>query len=75
MAAIGYIWIAIEVLGLIDALRHSALDWAYADRDRSFWVLFLFFLGPLVVLPYLFAVRPRFPTAEVREETSPFLKR
>jgi hypothetical protein len=63
------------VVGLIDALRHSSTDWAYADRDRAFWVIFLFFFGPLVVVPYLVAVRPRFPTRAMREQVNPFLKR
>jgi hypothetical protein len=75
MAAIGIVWMAIEVLGLIDALRHPGPDWEYADRDRSFWVIFMFFLGPLFVVPYLFAVRPRFPSQQARDEMSPVLKR
>jgi len=75
MNAIGYIWIAIEALGLIDALRHSAPDWDCAGRTRSFWLIFMFFFGPLFVLPYLFLVRPHFPSRATREEESPFLKR
>jgi hypothetical protein len=63
MSAIGVIWILVEIAGLIDALRHSGPDWSYADRNRSFWVIFMFFFGPIFVVPYLFLVRPRFPGA------------
>lgn len=63
MSAIGVIWVLVEIVGLIDALRHSGSDWSYADRDRSFWLIFMFFLGPIFVVPYLFLVRPRFPSA------------
>jgi hypothetical protein len=74
-AMVGLIWIAVTVLGLIDALRHPASDWDYADRNRPFWVIFMFFFGPLFLVPYLVAVRPRFPTAAIRDELSPFAKR
>ena len=62
------------MLGLIDALLHSVPDWQYADRNRAFWVAFMVFFGPLVALPYLILVRPRFPSRAARDETSPFLK-
>ena len=61
MSWIGWIWLLVEIAGLIDALRHSAADWSYADRNRSFWFIFMFFFGPIFVVPYLFLVRPRFP--------------
>ena len=73
MTAVTVIWLGIEALGLIDALRHSSPEWHYADRQRSFWVIFMFFLGPLFVLPYFLMVRPRFPGR--KEQASPFLKR
>jgi hypothetical protein len=47
----------------LDTLRHSGPDWSYADRNRSFWLIFMFFFGPIFVVPYLFLVRPRFPGA------------
>lgn len=75
MGAVGYVWIAVEVLGLIDALRHSGPDWDYADRNKAFWIIFMVFFGPIFVIPYLFVVRPRFPDRAAREESSPFLKR
>lgn len=53
----------VEIAGLIDALRHSGSDWSYADRNRSFWLTFMFFFGPIFVVPYLLLVRPRFPSA------------
>jgi|GEM_PF-5254991 len=75
LGAVGYVWIAVEVLGLIDALRHSGPDWDYADRNKAFWIIFMVFFGPIFVIPYLFVVRPRFPDRAAREESSPFLKR
>jgi hypothetical protein len=75
MTAIAFIWLGIEALGLVDALRHSGPDWDYADRDRSFWVIFMFFFGPLFVIPYLFMVHPRFPGQAARERASQFTKR
>jgi hypothetical protein len=74
MAVVGYIWIAIEVLGLIDGLRHSGPEWQFADRNRAFWLLWMLALGPLFVLPYLLAVRPRFPNPASHAESNPFLK-
>ncbi len=75
MSAIGFIWVAIEVVGLIDVFRHSSADWAYADRNRPFWVIFIFFFGPLFAIPYLFMVRPRFPSKEAIQATDAFRKR
>jgi tryptophan-rich sensory protein len=63
MSAIGTIWLLVEILGLTDALRHAGPAWSYADRNRPFWLIFMFFFGPIFVLPYLFLVRPRFPGA------------
>lgn len=68
-------WLAIAALGVIDAFRHSSADWAYADRERSFWVVFMIFLGPLCVVPYLLFVRPRFPDRATKEHTDQFMKR
>lgn len=68
-------WLAVEALGLVDAFRHPAADWHYADRERSFWVVMMFFLGPIIVLPYLVSVRPRFPTDLDRGQTERYLKR
>ena len=53
----------VGIAGLIDALRHSGPDWSYADRNRSFWLIFMVFFGPIFVVPYLLLVRPRFPSA------------
>jgi hypothetical protein len=75
VGVIAFIWIAIEVVGLIDALRRPGSDWEYADRDRPFWVVFMFFLGPLAVAPYLFLVCPRFANRVARERSSTFRKR
>jgi tryptophan-rich sensory protein len=68
VSAIGYIWIAVEVVGLVDVFRHSSADWSYAERNRSFWLIFMFFFGPIFVVPYLFLVRPRFPGAAERPD-------
>jgi hypothetical protein len=65
----------VEAAGLIDAFMHSSTDWHHADRDRSFWVIFIFFFGPLFVIPYLLMVRPRFPGRAAKENDNPFLKR
>lgn len=62
-ALIGWAWVGIGVLGIIDAFRHSASDWAAADRNRPFWVIFMFFFGPVFVTLYAIAVRPRFRRA------------
>jgi hypothetical protein len=75
MNAIGYIWIAIEVVGLIDVFRYSSGDWTFADRNRPFWVIFIVFFGPLFVIPYLVFVRPRFPNREATTATDAFRKR
>jgi hypothetical protein len=58
---IGYGWFGIGLLGIVDAFRHSASDWAYADRNRPFWVVFMFFFGPIMVPLYMVAVRAQFP--------------
>jgi hypothetical protein len=68
-------WIAIAALGVIDALRHSGGEWDYADRERPFWVVFMVFLGPLCVIPYLIFVRPRFPSRATKEHADQFMKR
>ena len=70
MNAIGVIWILVEIAGLIDAVRHSSSDWSYADRNRSFWLIFMFFLGPIFVVPYLLLVRPRFTKAAEQPDQS-----
>jgi tryptophan-rich sensory protein len=75
MSAIVIVWLAVEALGLVDAFRHSATDWHYADRERSFWVTFMFFLGPIFVVPYLVLVRPRFPGAAPDGRSDRYLKR
>ncbi len=75
MSAVGYIWIAVGIIGLIDVFRHSSADWAYADRNRSFWAIFIFFFAPLFVVLYLFMVRQRFPDREAVQATDAFRKR
>lgn len=75
MTGVAIAWLGIEALGLIDALRHSGAEWHYADRERSFWVVFIFFLGPIFVVPYLLLVRPRFPDRSAKQPADPFLKR
>jgi hypothetical protein len=75
MSAIGIAWLAIAALGVLDGLRHSSAEWAYADRDRAFWVIFLGVLGPLFAIPYLLMVRPRFPDHEAKRQSDQFLKR
>lgn len=75
MTAVTIAWLVIEALGLIDALRHSSSEWHYADRERSFWVIFMFVLGPIFVVPYLLSVRPRFPDRTAKQQADPFLKR
>lgn len=57
-------------MGLIDAIRHSGSDWSYADRNKSFWLIFMFLLGPIFVVPYLLLVRPRFPGAAEQPDKS-----
>jgi hypothetical protein len=74
MTAFAIFWLGIEVLGLFDALRRSGSDWQYADRDRPFWVVFMFFLGPLAVAPYLLLVVPRFPDRAAKQKSSTFRK-
>jgi tryptophan-rich sensory protein len=74
MSIVGYIWIAIEAVGLIDVFRHSSDDWTFADRNRPFWVVFMVSFGPLFVIPYLFLVRPRFPDKDTRKATEAFRK-
>lgn len=68
-------WVAIAALGVVDALRHSGADWAYADRERTFWVVFMVFLGPFCVVPYLLLVRPRFPDRAAKQHAERFTKR
>lgn len=75
MTVVAIIWLGIEALGLIDALRHSSSEWDYADRERPFWVIFMFVLGPIFVVPYFLFVRPRFPDRTAKQQTDPFLKR
>lgn len=75
MATVGYIWGAIGVGGLIDVFRHSSTDWICADRNRPFWAIFIFFFGPLFVVPYLLLVRSRFPDRGANQATDAFRKR
>jgi tryptophan-rich sensory protein len=75
MSVITVAWLAVAALGLIDAFRHSSAEWDYADRERPFWVVFMFFLGPICVVPYLFFVRPRFPDRAAKQQADQFLKR
>lgn len=72
---ITFAWLAIAALGVIDAFRHSSADWAYADRERLFWVVFMAILGPLCVVPYLLFVRPRFPDRAIKQHHDEFMKR
>jgi hypothetical protein len=60
VSVISWLWLLIGVIGIIDAFRHPASDWAAADRNRAFWVAFMLFLGPIGAITYLMAVRPRF---------------
>ena len=60
-SVIGWVWFGIGILGVIDAFRHSASDWAFADRNRTFWVLFMLCFGPPFVAAYTIMVRRRFP--------------
>lgn len=62
-AVIGYARLGIGLLGIVDAFRHSPTDWAAADRQRPFWVIFMFFFGPIFAPIYAVAVRPRFARA------------
>lgn len=75
MSVFGFIWIAIEAVALIDVFWHSSADWTYADRNRFFWAVFIFFFGPIFVVPYLLMVRPRFPSREATEAAEAFRKR
>jgi tryptophan-rich sensory protein len=75
MSVITVAWLAVAALGLIDAFRHSSAEWDYADRERPFWVVFMFFLGPICVVPYLIFVRPRFPDRAAKQQADQFLKR
>jgi hypothetical protein len=75
MTVVTILWLGIEVLGILDALRRSDSEWRHADRDRPFWVVFMFFLGPIAVAPYLMFVWPRFPGRATREKSNTFLKR
>jgi hypothetical protein len=63
-SVLGYLWLGIGVLGVIDAFRHSNADWVHADRQRAFWVIFMFFFGPLFVPIYAVAVHQRFPKGD-----------
>jgi len=75
MSLITVAWLAIAALGVIDAFRHSSAEWAHADRERLFWVVFMLILGPLFVVPYLLFVRPRFPDRATKQQADQFLKR
>ncbi len=75
MSAITVAWLAVAALGLIDAFRHSSAEWDYADRERTFWVVFMLFLGPIFVALYLIFVRPRFPDHAAKQQADQFLKR
>jgi hypothetical protein len=51
---------------VFDALAHSELEWAAADRNKFYWVGtlivtgFFLVLAPIGILGYLLGVRPRF---------------
>jgi hypothetical protein len=61
---ISIVWIVCVVAGIGDAFRHSSAEWAAADKQRPFWVILLFFLGPIALVPYLLFVRPGFSHAQ-----------
>lgn len=58
---IGVIWWGPALLAMVDAFRRPAESWVYADRERSTWVILMFFLGPITSLIYLISIVPRFP--------------
>lgn len=62
-SAIGWLWFGIGALGIVDACLHSQSEWVAADRDRSYWVVMLFFFGPVAAVCYAVGVRGRFGRA------------
>ena len=64
-SALGYVWLGVALVCVLDAMLHSASQWTAADRNRWFWVIFLTVLGPLFLVPYLVGVRPGFARARI----------
>jgi hypothetical protein len=60
---LGWAWLIIGVLGVVDAYAHSSCEWTAADRTRPFWAVFMLFFGPIFVPLYAIVVRPRFARA------------
>ena len=74
MQALGWLWLATGIVGIIDAFRHSQSDWTHADRNRGFWVVMMFFFGPIAATIYVLSVRSRFPKGEGDTVSAPFKK-
>jgi hypothetical protein len=55
---IGLVYGVSLLVGVFDASRYSYENWRIAGRDKNFWLVMLFFFGPLFILPYALAVRP-----------------
>lgn len=71
-------WLVIAICWVIalDGIRRSSAEWLAADRQRSFWILFLIILGPLFVIPYLVGVLPKLVSAGRRGVADPqFMKK
>lgn len=63
IGVLGWLALAINVGGLIDAARRPSVQWHRAGRSKDFWTVALFFFGYLFLVPYLIAVRPRLQLA------------
>jgi hypothetical protein len=50
--------VLLPLVGIIDALAHSATSWRAAKRSRLAWVLIMLLLNVLGVLLYLLIARP-----------------
>lgn len=62
---IGWSYLLLGVGGAFDASRFSYAEWRLARRNKNFWLVMLAVFGPLFILPYLLATRPRLQTARL----------
>ena len=58
------VWFVGAIAGVLDALMHPASDWAYADKNKSSWIVYMVLFGLIAAGIYFVNVRPRFAGAE-----------
>jgi hypothetical protein len=62
---IGWGYLLLGIGGAFNASRYSYEEWRTARCDKNFWLVALAVFGPVFILPYVLAVKPRLRTARL----------